>query len=76
MFVLVGMNAQTVNQNNMSLKYTDILASSGDSLLATNQIINYLDYDFSGILRPRRIFGIIGDNYISISMSHNNVYIT
>jgi len=59
----IGLNAQTVTKNDIILKYTDILTSSGDSLLEINQNTKYLNYNFSDILKPRRILGIIGDNY-------------
>ncbi|MDD3075800.1 MAG: hypothetical protein PHE44_04545, partial [Proteiniphilum sp.] len=66
--VFIGINAQTVNKTTVSLKYTDILASSGDSLLEANQTTKYLNYDFSDILKAHRILGIIGDNYQRLQM--------
>lgn len=66
--VFIVINAQTVNKTTVSLKYTDILASSGDSLLETDQTAKYLNYDFSGILKPHRVLGIIGDNYQRLQM--------
>lgn len=73
MSAFVGTNGQTFNKNDMSLKYTDILTSSGDSLLDTNQIAKYLSYDFSDILKPRRILGIIGDNYQRLQMKFSSI---
>lgn len=79
MSVFIGLNAQTVDKSYISLKYTDILASSGDSLLEANQTAKYLNYDFSDILKAHRILGIIGDNYqrlqmklLSIEKNENN----
>ena len=66
--VFIGINAQTVPKTTVSLKYTDILASSGDSLLEANQTAKYLNYDFSDILKAHRILGIIGDNYQRLQM--------
>jgi hypothetical protein len=66
--VFVGINAQTVNKKDAALKYTNILASSRDSLLITDQTSKYLSYDFSNILKPHQILGIIGDNYQRLQM--------
>ena len=45
----IGLNAQTVTKNDIILKYTDILTSSGDSLLEINQNTN------TGFLLQNRI---------------------
>lgn len=59
--VFIGINAQTVTKTTGSLKYTDILASSGDSLLEADQTVKYLKYDFSDILKAHHILGIIDE---------------
>jgi hypothetical protein len=56
--VSVGVNAQTIHKDGTAFKYTNILASSGDSLLAANQIAKYSDYDFSDILKLDHILAI------------------
>ena len=68
MSVFIGLNAQTVDKSEVPLKYTDILASSGDNLLESDQTAKYLNHDFSGILKAHRILGIIGDNYQRLQM--------
>ena len=45
MSVFIGLNAQTVDKSEVPLKYTDILASSGDNLLEADQTAKYLNHD-------------------------------
>jgi hypothetical protein len=57
-----------------SLKYTNILRSSGDSLIKVNCISKYLPFDFSDILTPKtEIIGIIGEQYQRLRMQISSV---
>lgn len=74
MLLSVQINAQTVKENGVALRFTNILgAGGGDSLLQTNQIVRYSHYDFSDVFQPRHLLGIIGDNYQRLQMKFSSI---